>query len=77
MFQLVGIGEQAGSGIPKIYRNWSQQHWRLPALLEEVEPDQTLLQCLWSTYCQRKLLENLTNDLVPNFENYQTINALL
>ncbi|MBE9051659.1 putative DNA binding domain-containing protein [Nostocales cyanobacterium LEGE 11386] len=46
MFQLVGIGEQAGSGIPKIYCNWSQQHWRLPALLEEIEPDQTLLAML-------------------------------
>lgn len=43
MFQLVGLGEQAGSGIPKIYRNWSYQHWRLPELWEEVEPDQTLL----------------------------------
>lgn len=43
MFQLVGLGEQAGSGIPKINRNWQQQHWRLPELRERLEPDQTLL----------------------------------
>ena len=24
MFQLIGAGEQAGSGIPKIYQNWTQ-----------------------------------------------------
>ncbi|MEH1832568.1 MAG: RNA-binding domain-containing protein [Nostoc sp.] len=59
MFQLVGIGEQAGSGIPKIYRNWSQQHWRLPALLEEVEPDQTLLAMLMVNLLPEETLREL------------------
>lgn len=45
MFRLVGVGEQAGSGIPKIYRGWASQHWRAPALYERVEPyNQTLLE---------------------------------
>ncbi len=44
MFQLVGLGEQAGSGIPKIYRNWEAQHWRLPEISERQEPDQTILE---------------------------------
>lgn len=43
MFQLVGLGEQAGSGLPKIFRNWSQQHWRPPELQERTNPEQTLL----------------------------------
>lgn len=43
MFQLVGEGEQAGSGIPKIYTNWKKQHWRDPELNEQTEPDQTTL----------------------------------
>jgi ATP-dependent DNA helicase RecG len=43
MFQLAGLGEQAGSGIPKIYRNWKGQHWRAPDLTERIEPDQTIL----------------------------------
>ncbi|WP_375470635.1 ATP-binding protein, partial [uncultured Nostoc sp.] len=59
MFQLVGIGEQAGSGIPKIYRNWSQQHWRLPALLEEIEPDQTLLAMLMVNLLPEETLREL------------------
>jgi hypothetical protein len=47
MFRLVGVGEQAGSGVPKIYRGWATQHWRAPALYERVEPyEQTLLE-LW------------------------------
>ena len=59
MFQLVGIGEQAGSGIPKIYRNWSKQHWRLPALSEEVEPDQTLLAMLMVNLLPEETLREL------------------
>lgn len=30
MFQLVGYGDHAGSGLPKIYHNWAGQHWRQP-----------------------------------------------
>jgi ATP-dependent DNA helicase RecG len=44
MFQLVGLAEQAGSGLPKVYRNWSRQHWRRPELLELLNPDQTILR---------------------------------
>ncbi len=45
MFRLVGVGEQAGSGIPKIYRGWASQHWRTPALYEKREPyNQTILE---------------------------------
>jgi ATP-dependent DNA helicase RecG len=45
MFRLVGVGEQAGSGIPKIYGGWASQHWRAPALYERVTPyNQTLIE---------------------------------
>lgn len=44
MFQLVGYGDHAGSGIPKIYRNWAGQHWRRPALYEMAQPEQTLME---------------------------------
>ncbi len=43
MFQLVGLGEQSGFGFPKIYGNWSQQHWRRPELEQRIESNQTLL----------------------------------
>ena len=44
MFQLVGYGDHAGSGLPKIYHNWSGQHWRRPVLYEQREPEQTLME---------------------------------
>jgi len=45
MFRFVGLGEEAGSGIPKILDSWKSQHWVLPKLHESSEPyDQTLLE---------------------------------
>ena len=44
MFQLVGLAEQAGSGLPKVYRNWNKQHWRRPELIEQIQPEQTILR---------------------------------
>jgi len=38
MFRYVGLGEQAGSGIPKIQSAWRTQHWRAPEMVEQVEP---------------------------------------
>lgn len=39
MFRYVNVGEQAGTGIPKILSGWRSQHWRPPSLREEVEPN--------------------------------------
>jgi len=47
MFQGVGLGDKAGSGVPTILRNWTRdQHFRLPLLEERAEPEQTLLTLL-------------------------------
>ena len=35
MFQYIGMGEQAGSGYPKILRAWMEQHWRYPNVDED------------------------------------------
>jgi predicted HTH transcriptional regulator len=43
MFDLIGYGERAGSGLPKIFQNWREQLWRLPELKEKFNPEQTFL----------------------------------
>jgi len=43
MFNLLDIGERAGSGIPNIYRTWKQQNFTLPTYTELFEPDRTIL----------------------------------
>lgn len=45
MFLMIGAGERAGSGIPKIYSGWEWAKWRTPKLYEKDEPsEQTLLE---------------------------------
>ncbi len=44
MFRYIGFGDHAGSGIPKIYRNWKEQQWRSPRLAEDAGLELTLLE---------------------------------
>ena len=39
MFNLINIGERAGSGIPNIYRVWDKCGWNCPEIYESFEPD--------------------------------------
>ena len=44
MFNLIGIGERAGSGVPDIYSVWNDQDWREPEVDEQYNPDRTILK---------------------------------
>ncbi|MGF6267033.1 ATP-dependent DNA helicase RecG [Paraburkholderia youngii] len=44
MFQLVGAGDQAGSGVPRIFGVWKEQSWRSPVVHEKRDPEQTLFE---------------------------------
>ncbi len=39
MFMMIGGAEKAGSGVDKIRRGWQSQHWRTPAVREQMQPD--------------------------------------
>lgn len=43
MFQMVGLGDKAGSGVPKILRAWKEQQWVTPLISEDLEVDMTTL----------------------------------
>lgn len=43
MFNLIGIGERAGSGVPDIYAIWDNQGWKEPEVEEKFGPDRTVL----------------------------------
>ena len=67
MFQLVGYGDHAGSGLPKIYRNWAGEHWRRPVLHELREPEQTLMELRMSSLVPQDVLVELQNRLGESF----------
>lgn len=43
MFNIIGIGERAGSGVPDIYDVWETQGWETPVVEEQYNPDRTIL----------------------------------
>lgn len=43
MFNLINIGERAGSGIPNIFRVWEEQKWKRPDISESLNPDRFVL----------------------------------
>ena len=67
MFQLVGYGDHAGSGLPKIYKNWAGQHWRSPLLHELAEPEQTLMELRMNSLVPEVAVAELNGRLGTRF----------
>ena len=67
LFQLVGYGDHAGSGLPKIYKNWAGQHWRRPVLYELPEPEQTLMELRMSSLVPEQAVAELEGHLGSRF----------
>lgn len=43
MFNLVDVGERAGSGVPNIFNIWKDEGWIEPVIEEQFNPDRTIL----------------------------------
>lgn len=72
MFRFVGVGEQAGSGIPKIMQGWEAQHWNPPKLYENSEPyDQTLLELRMIDLFPEKVVEELRSRFGSKFDKLE------
>lgn len=54
MFNLIDIGEHAGSGIPNIFHVWREQGWTTPALTEQLEPERTMLSLAFEKTSDKK-----------------------
>lgn len=43
MFNMINVGERAGSGVPDIYSVWENEGWKEPVIEEKYNPDRTIL----------------------------------
>ncbi len=43
MFNMINVGERAGSGVPDIYAVWENEGWEVPIIEEKYNPDRTIL----------------------------------
>jgi ATP-dependent DNA helicase RecG len=69
MFLMIGLGERAGSGVPKIFGGWKSQEWRPPFLYEKDEPEQTLLELRMIDLYPTEVIEILRRMFGKNFDS--------
>ncbi len=62
-FRHIGYVEQAGSGIPQIFRAWKHYHWQQPRFSEQHELDQTLMELHTSGLFPTEVIEALRRQL--------------
>ena len=54
MFNMIDIGERAGSGIPNIFHVWKEQGWAEPEFRQSFDPDRTTLSLAFSKTSDKK-----------------------
>jgi ATP-dependent DNA helicase RecG len=59
MFQMLGVGDKAGSGIDKIRSSWAAQHWQSPRLKETRRPDRVQLLLPMISTLPAEAMDNL------------------
>ena len=68
MFLLIGLGEKAGSGMPKIFSGWKSASWRTPKLWEKNLPAQTLLELSTASLIPQRTLDKLHKEFGERFD---------
>ena len=68
MFSLINLGEQAGSGIPRVVENWKTQHYRMPELWENDEPESTLMRLRTVSLLPEITMRELEEQFGPAFK---------
>jgi ATP-dependent DNA helicase RecG len=69
MFQMLGAGDKAGSGIDKIRSSWMSEHWQSPSLSERHGPDRVVLLLPMLSTLPEAALEALRGRFGARFEN--------
>lgn len=68
MFLLIGLGERAGSGMPKIFSGWRSTNWRMPRLRENPVPAQTILELPTASLIPQYVLDDLHQRFGESFD---------
>ena len=76
MFNLIDIGERAGSGIPNIFRVWREQNWTTPEITEQLEPERTILSLVFEKASGKKQAIKANNHTIYSRQKQSVIEYL-
>jgi predicted HTH transcriptional regulator len=71
LFNMLGVGERSGSGIPKVFAVWKEEKWETPKYEEEFNPDRTILTLPISNSSTNDFVENLAENLAVKLSEKQ------
>lgn len=77
IFSLIGLGEGAGSGFPKILSAWNEQSWRIPELKEETNLSQVSLKLWMISMLPEECLESLKSIFGKAFNSFNKDEVLI
>lgn len=73
MFQMIGGGEKAGSGMDKILKGWESQNWRSPLIRDQNQPDRVLVILPMLTMLPEQSLHYLNQQFGDELNNLNSI----
>ena len=69
MFNLIGVGERAGSGLENIRKAWKEQEWETPNLNETYNPDRVELILSTNSLLPKESVDFIKNILGDEYNN--------
>ena len=73
MFTMLGAAEKAGSGIDKIRRGWESQHWRMPRVTEQMQPDRVMWMLPMVSLIPDESLQRLKHQFGDVFDSFSSL----
>lgn len=73
MFMMIGAAEKAGSGVDKIIRGWTSQHWRYPIVREQVRPDRVYWQLPMMSLIPEESIQRLQRRFGEKFNLFNKV----
>lgn len=77
MFNLIGIGERAGSGVPELLSVWENEGWEEPLIEEENLPSRTILTLSFEKKVPKKSAEMPKKSAEKTKKKYEKILTLM
>ena len=77
MFQMVGLGDKAGSGFPKILRAWKEQQWIYPKVSENLDLDMTTVALPMISLIPKDVEKELREVVGDNYCNLSQLDRII
>jgi ATP-dependent DNA helicase RecG len=77
MFQMLGLGEKAGSGFQKILRAWKEQSWLFPLVKENLQLDMTVTSLPFVSMIPEEIEREVRSITGENYSSLDDLGRLI